>query len=230
MAKVFAQIRFIAGALALAFLVAAAAPAPVSAQGGPTAATSEQQLLQQLKGGVIAGQVSIPDKKAANLDTSGRPRLARRSTPSTLHWIGGIAILGMLLLLVVFYLWRGTVRIERGRSGRTIVRFNAFERFVHWLTAVSFVILGDHRPQHHLRPQPCCCRGWARRPSAPGRNGRSISHNYPQLRLHHRRGADVPDVDRRQHAEHGRHRMVQGRRRHVGGHIRRPTSSTPAKS
>jgi formate dehydrogenase subunit gamma len=33
------------------------------------------------------------------------------------------------------------VRIESGRLGRTIVRFNAAERFVHWMTAASFVIL-----------------------------------------------------------------------------------------
>jgi formate dehydrogenase subunit gamma len=33
------------------------------------------------------------------------------------------------------------VRIESGRSGRTIVRFNAFERSVHWMTATGFVIL-----------------------------------------------------------------------------------------
>ena len=63
-------------------------------------------------------------------------------------------MLGMLALLTIYYLWHGTVRIEAGRSGRTILRFNVFERFVHWLTAVAFVILGDHRPQHHLRPQP----------------------------------------------------------------------------
>ena len=44
-------------------------------------------------------------------------------------------------LLVVFYLWRGMVRIESGRSGRTIVRFNAVERFVHWMTATCFIIL-----------------------------------------------------------------------------------------
>ena len=31
---------------------------------------------------------------------------------------------------------------RRGPSGRKIVRFKAFERFSHWLTAVSFVILG----------------------------------------------------------------------------------------
>ena len=48
----------------------------------------------------------------------------------------------MLALLIIFYLWRGTMRIEGGRSGRKIVRFNGFERFVHWLTATTFVVLG----------------------------------------------------------------------------------------
>ena len=33
------------------------------------------------------------------------------------------------------------VRIESGRSGRTIVRFNAVERFVHWMTSTCFIIL-----------------------------------------------------------------------------------------
>jgi formate dehydrogenase subunit gamma len=58
-----------------------------------------------------------------------------------LRWISGIAILGMLTLLIIFYLWRGMVRIESGGSGRTIVPFNAVERFVHWMTAVCFIIL-----------------------------------------------------------------------------------------
>jgi formate dehydrogenase subunit gamma len=47
----------------------------------------------------------------------------------------------MLALLVLFYLIRGMVKLEAGRSGRTIVRFNAFERFIHWMTATCFVIL-----------------------------------------------------------------------------------------
>lgn len=140
MAKLLSQVRFIAGALALAFAIAMLTPAPVSAQGGPTAASSEQQLLQQLKGGVIAGQVSIPDKKAGNLiHPAGRDW--RTFNTVTLKWIGGIAIIGILALLVIFYLWRGTIEIESGRSGRVILRFNAFERFVHWLTASTFVVL-----------------------------------------------------------------------------------------
>ena len=47
----------------------------------------------------------------------------------------------MLAVLVVFYLMRGMVKIENGRSGRLIVRFNAMERFVHWMTATCFIVL-----------------------------------------------------------------------------------------
>lgn len=141
MAKLLATARFIVGAFALAFLIATVAPAPVSAQGGPTAATSEQQLMQQLKDGAISGRVSIPDRKSANLiHPAGRDW--RTFHTITLKWIGGIAILGMIALLAIFYMWRGTIAIEGGRSGRTIVRFNGFERFVHWLTASTFVVLG----------------------------------------------------------------------------------------
>ena len=144
MAKLLAPIRFIAGALALAFLVAIAAPASAQAPVNPTAAaTNEQQLLNQLRDGrgVISGQVSIPDRKAANLiHPAGRDWRTFRTV--TLLWIGGIAIVGIVALLAIFYLWRGSIPIEEGRSGRTIVRFTGFERFVHWLTASTFVILG----------------------------------------------------------------------------------------
>jgi formate dehydrogenase subunit gamma len=51
-------------------------------------------------------------------------------------------ILGMVGVLGAAYLIIGRLRITAGRSGRKIVRFKAFERFSHWLTAVSFVILG----------------------------------------------------------------------------------------
>jgi len=44
--------------------------------------------------------------------------------------------------LALAYLIIGRIRIAAGRSGQKIVRFRAFERFSHWLTAVSFVVLG----------------------------------------------------------------------------------------
>jgi formate dehydrogenase subunit gamma len=105
----------------------------------PTAdAVKEDQLLNQLR--IINGRGTIPDAKSYNLEQpAGRDW--RHFQEVLLPWVGTIAIIGMLALLVLFYLIRGMVKLEAGRSGRTIVRFNAFERFVHWMSATCFVIL-----------------------------------------------------------------------------------------
>ena len=141
MAKLVAQMRLIVGAVALVFLVTIAFPVSAQQPGvvNPTAdAVKEQQLLQQLK--TIQGRGTIPDVRSYVLEHPvGRNWQEFHNV--TLRWIGGIAILGMLALLIIFYLWRGMVRLESGRSGRKIVRFNAFERFVHWMTATCFIIL-----------------------------------------------------------------------------------------
>lgn len=49
---------------------------------------------------------------------------------------------GTLLALALFYLIRGRIRIHGQKSGKTITRFKAFERFGHWLLASSFIVLG----------------------------------------------------------------------------------------
>lgn len=136
-----AHIRFAALALAVVFLIDVSAP--VAAQQAtpvnPTAsAVKEEQLLQQLQR--VQGRITIPDaKESVLIQPAGRDWQAFHQV--TLRWIGAISILGMLLLLVGFFLFRGMIRIERGRSGRTIVRFNAAERFAHWMTATCFIVL-----------------------------------------------------------------------------------------
>jgi formate dehydrogenase subunit gamma len=141
MAKLGAHLRLIAVALALAFIVFAVPPASAQQPNSvnPTAdAVHEQKLLQELN--KIRGRGTIPDVKSYTIEQpAGRDW--RHFHGVTLRWIGGIAILGMIALLIVFYLVRGMVKIESGRSGRTIVRFNGFERFVHWMTATCFIIL-----------------------------------------------------------------------------------------
>jgi formate dehydrogenase subunit gamma len=139
MGTLVARIRYVLGALALVGLVALAAPAGAQQPVNPTAsAVQEQQLLRQLQR--VEGRITIPDETAGVL-IQPQGRDWRKFSQVTLRWIGAIAILGMLAVLVVFYLWRGMVRIDGGRSGRTVVRFNAFERFVHWMTATCFIIL-----------------------------------------------------------------------------------------
>ena len=98
----------------------------------------EQELLKELQ--KIQGRSSLPDARSRVLEQpAGRDW--RQFHQVTLRWIGAIVILGMLSVLLLFYLIRGMVRIEAGRSGRTLVRFNAFERFVHWMTASCFIVL-----------------------------------------------------------------------------------------
>src|SRR5215475_1185011 len=142
MAKPFEKIRFIVGALALAVFIAVAALASAqqsSAPVNPTAmSVKEQQLLQELSR--IQGRGTIPDVKSYVLEQPAG-REWRHFHEVTLRWIGAIAVLGILALIVIFYLVRGMVMIKSGRSGRRIVRFTGFERFVHWMTATCFVIL-----------------------------------------------------------------------------------------
>jgi len=132
-------IRLAIGACAFLLIVSASAPATAQQPVNPTASSvKEQQLLQELNR--IQGRISIPDERAGVLEQpAGREWREFRNV--TLRWIGGIAILGMIALIVIFYLWRGMVRLESGRSGRTIVRFSSFERFVHWMTATCFIVL-----------------------------------------------------------------------------------------
>src|SRR6266851_2879658 len=142
MTTLIAGLRNFISALALVALALTASPAAAQQPSSvdPTkSAVSEEQLLQQFK--TIQGRSRIPDTKSYTLEQpAGRDW--RHFHEVTLRWIGAVAILGTLLVLVAFYLTRGMVRIAAGRSGRVIVRFNALERFVHWMTASCFIILG----------------------------------------------------------------------------------------
>ena len=132
-------IRPAIGAWALLLLIMTAPVPSLAQQINPTASSvNERQLLQEMDR--IQGRVSIPDQRSSVLmQPAGREWREFRNV--ALRWIGGVAMLGMLAVLVIFYLARGMVRLESGRSGRTIVRFNTYERVVHWMTATCFVIL-----------------------------------------------------------------------------------------
>jgi formate dehydrogenase subunit gamma len=140
MARLLAWVRTVAVAFGLLFMAMGLASSPATAQVNPNgSAVQEQQLLNQLK--TIQGLGTIPDTKSYVLEhPAGRDWQYFHNV--TLRWISAIAILGFFAVLVIFYLVRGSVKLESGFSGRKIVRFNWFERFVHWMTAVCFIILG----------------------------------------------------------------------------------------
>ena len=138
MTTLLRHVRLIAGALALAFIIVLTAPAGAQHVDPTADSVKEEQLLGELNR--ISGECSIPDQKACTVEQPiGQDW--RHFHEVTLRWIGGIAILGMLALVALFYLVIGTVRIAPSRSGRVMARFAAFERFAHWMTAVCFIIL-----------------------------------------------------------------------------------------
>ena len=145
MAMLLGHGRRLFGVLALLGLVVLAPPLRAQQSNqqpvlvNPTASSvTEDQLLQEFKR--IQGRGSIPDVRSYTVEQpAGRDW--RHFHEVTLHRIGSVAVLGMLALLAVFLLVRGRIPIAEGRSGRAILRFNGFERFVHWLTASCFIIL-----------------------------------------------------------------------------------------
>jgi len=102
MTMVFARFRLVIAAIA--FFIFAAAAVPVAAQQpnsvDPNAdAVHEQQLLQQLNR--VQGLGSIPDTKSYVIEQP-MGRVWRQFHEVWLHWIGAIAVLGMLAVLIVF--------------------------------------------------------------------------------------------------------------------------------
>ena len=119
-------------------------PQPESPTGGEVpgqslGSASDSDLWRAVREGV-QGSVSIPDSSAGVLiQSEGDNWRAVRNGPLTVA--GGWIILGFVGLVALFFLLRGRIKIEAGPSGRTIERFNNVERFTHWLTATTFIVL-----------------------------------------------------------------------------------------
>jgi formate dehydrogenase subunit gamma len=143
MMRLAARLRFMFGAFVLAGFIALAAPAHAQQQApiiDPNASVvNEQTLLRELPR--IQGDIDQLDPRARVLEQPAG-RVWDHFHEVTLYWVGAIVILGTLAALAAAYFLLGRLRISAGRSGRKVLRFKAVERFTHWLTAVSFVVLG----------------------------------------------------------------------------------------
>jgi formate dehydrogenase subunit gamma len=143
MTHLLARARLIFAAVMVGCLVAFAAPALAQQSDAPidpqADVVNQQTLLREFPR--IQGEINQLDPRARVLiQPAGRTWDYFHQV--VLRWIGAIAIVGTLAALAAAYFILGRLRIAAGRSGRKLLRFRAFERFAHWLTAVSFVVLG----------------------------------------------------------------------------------------
>ncbi len=142
MMALLARARFVVVALAVCGFIALGTPASAQQQqvvSPDGSAVNEQTLLRQSPR--IEGRIDIPNETASVLEQPAG-RTWDHFHQVTLHWLGAVVILGTIAGLAAAFFMLGRIRISAGRSGRKVPRFNSFERFVHWLTAVSFVVLG----------------------------------------------------------------------------------------
>jgi formate dehydrogenase subunit gamma len=62
-----------------------------------------------------------------------------RNGPITIY---GGWLLVIVIALIALYYWRmGPLKLHKRPTGRLVERFNGWERTVHWVTAISFVVL-----------------------------------------------------------------------------------------
>lgn len=126
--------------LAVLFL-AVGLSGPAMAQVNPTASSvTEDQLFESLGTAPVAGRITIPDAAAGYLIKPENKSWAALQA-ETLHLLIVGPIVAIVVLLALFYMVRGRIRIDSGLSGRTILRFNTLERFAHWTLASTFIIL-----------------------------------------------------------------------------------------
>ncbi|MDP2356269.1 MAG: formate dehydrogenase subunit gamma [Beijerinckiaceae bacterium] len=104
----------------------------------PRQSVTEDMLLRE--NDRIIGRVSIPDTRLAFLEQP-QGRTWRRFNETWAPWILGLSVILPLLALLLLYMFRGAQRYERDASPIYVIRYSAFERFNHWMTATSFVIL-----------------------------------------------------------------------------------------
>ncbi len=62
-----------------------------------------------------------------------------RNGPVTLY--GGWLLILVPSAILLFWMIKGTMKLHGQKTGRKMLRFSGFERFVHWGTAISFLLL-----------------------------------------------------------------------------------------
>ncbi|HEX2829322.1 MAG TPA: formate dehydrogenase subunit gamma [Burkholderiales bacterium] len=126
-----------------------AAQQPGAAQGQP--AEMQRQKSQPLNNAPMWRDVRSGDVNAYQttqvrgpetnvlIQTEGEMWRRVRNGPITVY--GGWLMVGVFLVILAFFWWRGKIALQEPRTGRLIVRFTPWERVVHWSVAITFLIL-----------------------------------------------------------------------------------------
>ncbi|MGH8682291.1 MAG: formate dehydrogenase subunit gamma [Burkholderiales bacterium] len=145
----------LAGALALPLAGTAQQPPPADA-----ADQAKRQLVQPGNNAPVwrevqSGQQAYTSIKGQETNVLIQPAMKLPGQPWTTAgeaWrlfrnnlitpIGGWFVAFVVAAIAVFYWWKGPVKLHERPTGRLIRRFTPFERYIHWVLAIAFCILG----------------------------------------------------------------------------------------
>ncbi len=153
-------------ALAFSLPVSAQAPAPQAAPQAPAAVdlVKDQQKRTVDQPGnnapvwreVRSGQpnyTSIPGREVGvlvqpqarfpgqdGMTTAGEAWRKYRNGPITFY--GGWLVVAVMAIIAAIYFVMGPIKLHEPPTGRMIVRFTLAERWMHWIVAISFCVLG----------------------------------------------------------------------------------------
>lgn len=97
-----------------------------------------REIRQGLEG--LPSSSAVKDGVLVNAEGYWWAELRRPDGPLVQY--GGIGIAALLGAVALFYLIRGQMRIDGGRSGRKVARFSLAQRVAHWVIAALFILLG----------------------------------------------------------------------------------------
>ena len=108
----------------------------------PDRAALERSLTQQtdLPPAKVQGYTHLPDTKAGTL-IQPQGREFRDVRTQIEPWLDAGLIAVAIVAMLALYLFAGPMTYKADPAGRTIKRFTVFERFIHWLTASTFIWL-----------------------------------------------------------------------------------------
>jgi len=72
--------------------------------------------------------------------TAGEAWRQFRNGPVTFY--GGWLVVGVAIVILLFYAWKGSLKLHEPPTGRLMRRFTTLEMIVHWSLAISFSVLG----------------------------------------------------------------------------------------
>ena len=131
---------WLAAVMLIFVLVVPLLPYAIAQSSGPIAVPNPGTELWRELRGASQGRTQVQGVDTGVLISDAGEKWRQYRTTKLVPY-SAVVLGGMLGMFALYYLIRGKIRIEEGRSGRLIRRYTSLEMTVHWTLAITFVTL-----------------------------------------------------------------------------------------